>query len=110
MIGPPGHASFAGNYRTKSFDIRNFDDGDSLSQYTYDYGNTTLVNDESKVYKGGSWADRAYWMSPGTRRFMQANAASSSIGFRCAMDRLGSPNGNNKDRAGNYFSGKRKKK
>lgn len=98
------------NYRTKSFDIRNIEDGDSLSQFTYDYGNTTLVNDDSKVYKGGSWADRAYWMSPGTRRFMQASAASSSIGFRCAMDRLGSPNGNNKDRAGNYFSGKRKKK
>src|SRR5688572_30308075 len=34
------------------------DGGDSL--YLYDYGKTSLVNNESKVIKGGSWADRAY--------------------------------------------------
>ena len=46
-----------------------------------------------KCIKGGSWDDRAYWMSPGTRRFMQANQSSATVGFRCVMDRLGSPNG-----------------
>jgi formylglycine-generating enzyme required for sulfatase activity len=90
----------------KKSDVRNYNDGDTLSLYVYDYGRTSLINDDSKVYKGGSWADRAYWLAPGTRRFMQANRSSSTIGFRCAMDRLGSPNGT----PGNIFSGKRKAK
>jgi gliding motility-associated lipoprotein GldJ len=98
------------NYTIKSPDLRSYSDGDSLSGYTYDYGNTTLYNDDTKVIKGGSWADRAYWMSPGTRRYMQASAASSTVGFRCAMSRIGSPNGKNTDKAGQYFSGKRKRK
>ncbi len=93
-------------WRVKKADVRNYEDGDTMSLYVYDYGKTSLINDESKVYKGGSWADRAYWLSPGTRRFKQANKSSSSIGFRCAMDRLGSPNGT----PGNIFSGKMKKK
>lgn len=97
-------------WRVKKADIRNYGDGDSMNVYLYDYGKTSLINDDTKVYKGGSWADRAYWLSPGTRRFMQADKASSTIGFRCAMDRLGSPDGKNSSRAGNYFSGKRKKK
>lgn len=98
------------NFKLKKADVRGFADGDSTSGYFYDYGNTTLINDNSKVYKGGSWADRAYWMSPGTRRFLAADKSSSSIGFRCAMDRMGSPNGVNSTKAGNYFSGKRKRK
>ena len=43
-----------------------------------------------RVYKGGSWADVAYWMSPGTRRFLFEDSATSMIGFRCAMIRAGS--------------------
>jgi hypothetical protein len=50
---------------------------------------TTLVSDRSKVYKGGSWADRAYWLSAGNRRFLDEDKATATIGFRCAMDRLG---------------------
>ena len=42
------------------------------------------------MIKGGSWDDNAYWLSPGTRRFQQANQPSSTTGFRCVMDRLGS--------------------
>lgn len=42
-----------------------------------------------RVYKGGSWADVAYWMSPGTRRYIFEDSASSTIGFRCAMIRAG---------------------
>ena len=42
-----------------------------------------------RVYKGGSWADVAYWMSPGTRRFVFEDSSSSTIGFRCAMIRAG---------------------
>ena len=51
---------------------------------------TTLISDKSKVYKGGSWSDRAYWMSEGNRRFLDEDKSSAMIGFRCAMDRVGS--------------------
>jgi sulfatase modifying factor 1 len=54
---------------------------------------TTLVNDRARVYKGGSWKDRAYWMTPGARRFLDEDAATDDLGFRCAMTRVGSPGG-----------------
>ncbi len=54
---------------------------------------TSLISDHSMVYKGGSWRDRAYWMNPGTRRFMDSNVSNAYVGFRCAMDRVGSPKG-----------------
>ncbi|QQL49698.1 SUMF1/EgtB/PvdO family nonheme iron enzyme [Mucilaginibacter ginkgonis] len=53
------------------------------------YGTTTLANDHSKVYKGGSWNDRAYWLNPATRRFMNEDDASAEVGFRCAMSMVG---------------------
>jgi gliding motility-associated lipoprotein GldJ len=40
-----------------------------------------------RVYKGGSWQDVAYWLSPGTRRSIFEDSATSAIGFRCAMIR-----------------------
>ena len=55
------------------------------------YGITTLVNDRSRVYKGGSWNDRAYWLNPATRRFAQQDIADAEIGFRCAMTLVGAP-------------------
>jgi len=84
-------------------DVRNSRDGDTSQNQgiVYDYGNTTLINDDAHVYKGGSWDDRAYWMSPGTRRFLQATHSTSKIGFRCCMDRLGSPTLHTP--SGNYF-------
>ncbi len=87
-------------------DLRDYLDGDSASAYVYNYGNNTLVNNDAKIYKGASWNDRAYWMSPGTRRYMQAKQSSSSVGFRCVMDRLGSPNGRNDEKPGHYFGKK----
>jgi len=56
---------------------------------------TSLISDKSRVYKGASWKDRAYYLSPGTRRYLEQDRSSSSIGFRCAMDRIGSPSGIN---------------
>ncbi len=82
-------------------------DGDSISNATYDYAKTTLISDNAHVIKGGSWNDRAYWLSPGTRRFMQSNHTSSTVGFRCCMDRLGSPS--LKGPSGNQFYGSQKK-
>ena len=91
-----------------SYDARSVSDGDSLSGFSYDYGRTTLINNNSRVIKGGSWADRAYYLSPGTRRFMQADHASSTVGFRCVMTRLGSPDFSAP--GGNYFGKIRKSK
>ncbi|MCU0357147.1 MAG: gliding motility lipoprotein GldJ [Cyclobacteriaceae bacterium] len=51
---------------------------------------TSLITDRARVYKGGSWKDVAYWMSPGTRRFLDQDSATATIGFRCAMIRAGS--------------------
>lgn len=53
------------------------------------YGETTLVNDKSRVYKGGSWDDQALWLNPATRRFLQQDESTADIGFRCAMTMLG---------------------
>ncbi len=64
---------------------------EETEQLMYEYGVTSLISDEARVYKGGSWKDRAYWVVPGTRRFLDQNEASSYIGFRCAMDRVGGP-------------------
>jgi sulfatase modifying factor 1 len=54
------------------------------------YGTTTLANDHSKIYKGGSWNDLSFWLNPATRRFMDEDDASAEVGFRCAMDLVGS--------------------
>lgn len=79
------------NYQKNN--VINYLDGDSSSQVNYGYGITSLINDESRVIKGGSWNDRAYWLSPGTRRFMQETQAASTVGFRCAQTYLGPPEG-----------------
>ena len=51
---------------------------------------TTLISDQVRVYKGGSWKDRAYWLDPAQRRFYPQDQATDFIGFRLAMSRLGS--------------------
>ncbi|MCH2224714.1 MAG: SUMF1/EgtB/PvdO family nonheme iron enzyme [Crocinitomicaceae bacterium] len=65
---------------------------------------TTLISDKSHVYKGGSWKDRAYWLVAGNRRYLDEDQSTDAIGFRCAMDRVGSPTGFN------YGRKKKKKK
>ena len=47
------------------------------------------ISDHSRVYKGGSWKDRPYWLSPGTRRYLDERKSTNDIGFRCAMTKLG---------------------
>jgi gliding motility-associated lipoprotein GldJ len=58
---------------------------------------TTMISDKSRVYKGGSWRDRAYWLATGNRRYLDEDKSTCTIGFRCAMDRIGSPTGMNYD-------------
>ena len=57
-------------------------------------GMSSLVTDHSRVYKGGGWRDKAYWLSPGNRRFLDEKESRDDLGFRCSMVRLGSPSGN----------------
>lgn len=73
--------------------VINYRDGDEDSAVGYETNATTLISDKSRVVKGGSWKDVAYWLSPGARRYMDEDNAASWIGFRCAMIRVGSPDG-----------------
>ena len=69
-------------------DWSNKDDAQqNFTKQMYDYGNTTLISDRSRVYKGGSWADGPYYLSPSVRRFMEETQGSSTVGFRCAMSK-----------------------
>ena len=59
-------------------------------QYDKNATRTTLIDNEVRVYKGGSWRDRDYWLDPAQRRFFPQDMATDYIGFRCAMSRVGS--------------------
>ena len=63
--------------------------GNMVRKYDKSSSRTTLVNDEVRVYKGGSWRDRAYWLDPAQRRYFPQDMATDYIGFRCAMSRVG---------------------
>ncbi len=65
---------------------KRFDD----KRLVYDYGMHSLVNNKARVFKGGSWKDRAYYLSAGSRRFLDEEHSTDYIGFRCAMIRTGS--------------------
>ncbi|MDX1903130.1 MAG: SUMF1/EgtB/PvdO family nonheme iron enzyme, partial [Thermonemataceae bacterium] len=81
--------------------------GDPTSLYNLSgKPNTSLVTDSARVYKGGSWRDVAYWLSPGTRRYLDKNKSTDYIGFRAAMimagERSGESRRKNKKVAGQY--------
>ncbi len=106
----------ANRYNYQKGDYRNYRDGDLQSAITSDWraddgmsgsermyaqsagaegmsDYVTLINDNARVYKGGSWKDRAYWLNPSTRRFLDQESCRDDLGFRCAMIRVGSPAG-----------------
>jgi formylglycine-generating enzyme len=99
------------DYRTSN--VVDYDDGDTSTSegrrvvyQNVDEGNrqaTTLVSNQSHVIKGGSWNDKAYFLSPGVRRHYEARHSSSTIGFRCVMDKMAGPTLGS--HAGNYFRG-----
>ncbi|MDR0829976.1 MAG: SUMF1/EgtB/PvdO family nonheme iron enzyme [Prevotellaceae bacterium] len=79
-------------------DVRSFRDGDIYSvigDSILNYNTATpieqatMISDRARVYKGGSWKDRAIWLNPATRRWLDQGARSSEIGFRCAMSAVG---------------------
>lgn len=84
---------YASAYQNEGGDWKDWKDDDG-SKDMYDYSHTSMINDKARVYKGGSWRDGAFWLSPGTRRFLDQRQSTSFIGFRCAMTRVGSPIGN----------------
>ena len=94
------------NY-TKS-DNRSYRDGDSESSRFFNMGQEnnesmysspnsngeseirlSLISDDSRVYKGGSWLDRSYYLDPAQRRYFPEYMTTNYIGFRCAMSYLG---------------------
>jgi formylglycine-generating enzyme required for sulfatase activity len=94
------------NYR--SYYNVNFNDGDFGSLMNVDNANLdpaettslmyrkgtvpysySLIDDNVRVIKGGSWKDIPYWAQPGNRRFLAEDESADYIGFRCAMSRLG---------------------
>jgi len=61
-----------------------------LIMQQYDTENrTTLISNKSRVFKGGSWQDREYWLDPSQRRYLPEYMATNFIGFRCVTDRIG---------------------
>jgi gliding motility-associated lipoprotein GldJ len=64
--------------------------GNMVRKYDKSNKRTTMINDNIRVYKGGSWRDRAYWLDPAQRRYFPQDMATDYIGFRCAMSRVGS--------------------
>ena len=93
---------------TTKDDLRDVQDGDFASLINTDYPLDTVgvenlsevktdptdilaprITKKTRVYKGGSWADRIYWLNPSTRRYLDQDQCSSKIGFRCAMSTLG---------------------
>ena len=63
--------------------------GNMVRKFDKSSKRTTLVNDNVRVYKGGSWRDRAYWLDPAQRRYFPQDMSTDYIGFRCAMSRVG---------------------
>jgi len=93
----------------KGKNVSKYKDGKSgNSSEMYAYGESSLVTDRTRVFKGGSWKDRAYWLNPGTRRFLDQDQSTDAIGFRCAMDRVGAPVSSQKEntRRGTDYSKK----
>ncbi len=63
--------------------------GQMIKEYDKTNQRTSLINDKVRVFKGGSWKDRDYWLDPAQRRYYPEDMATDYIGFRCAMSRVG---------------------
>jgi sulfatase modifying factor 1 len=67
---------------------RNTDTGSDVVKYD-SKKRRTLISNQTRVYKGGSWVDREYWLDPAQRRYLPEYMATNFIGFRCVTDKLG---------------------
>jgi len=76
-------------YNSPKHKVEVDEDGKLVREYDESDKRTSLINNETRVYKGGSWRDRAYWLDPAQRRYLPQYMATDYIGFRCAMSRVG---------------------
>ena len=77
-------------YNAPKHSVESDSTGIMLREIDQSNDRTSLVNDKTRVYKGGSWKDREYWLDPAQRRYFPQDMATDYIGFRCAMSRVGS--------------------
>ena len=77
-------------YNSPKHQVNAAEDGGLDRQYDQTGNRTTLIDNQVRVYKGGSWRDRDYWLDPAQRRYFPQDMATDYIGFRCAMSRVGS--------------------
>ena len=82
-------------YDSPEFKAERDSTGKLVRRYDTSNHRTSLINDEVRVYKGGSWRDRAFWLDPAQRRYLPQYMATDDIGFRCAMSRVGSKSKSN---------------
>ncbi|MFC5196247.1 MULTISPECIES: gliding motility lipoprotein GldJ [Bizionia] len=85
-------------YNSPNHNVETDSTGALIREYDRSDKRTSLINDEVRVYKGGSWKDREYWLDPAQRRYFPQNMATDYIGFRCAMSRVGSKSENKNKR------------
>ncbi|TRX20673.1 gliding motility lipoprotein GldJ [Flavobacterium franklandianum] len=78
-----------GMYNSPKHNVTTDSLGNMVRKYDKNNKRTTLIDDNVRVYKGGSWRDRAYWLDPAQRRYFPQDMATDYIGFRCAMSRVG---------------------
>jgi gliding motility-associated lipoprotein GldJ len=77
-------------YNSPNHNVERDSTGKMIKEYDKSNRRTSLISDEVRVFKGGSWRDRAYWLDPAQRRYFPQDMATDYIGFRCAMSRVGS--------------------
>ena len=101
--------SVFGNGKFRSSDLRNYRDGDAMSSFKSENWKKELSPDEAtaslyapdgdsadgilsprltntvRVYKGGGWRDRLYYLNPALRRYLEEAKSKNDLGFRCAM-------------------------
>ena len=79
-------------------DYRDFKDGDktsSIKDSVLIYRESTpieqanMISNTARVYKGGGWNDRALWLNPANRRWLEETRSRNDIGFRCVMSAVG---------------------
>ena len=88
-------------YNSPNFDRIAIGDTTQAKPKYDDKERTTLISDDVRVYKGGSWRDRAYWLDPAQRRFFPQDMATDYIGFRNAMSKVGAKSMDDVKRAKN---------
>lgn len=77
-------------YNSPEHMVATGEEGNLDRQYDQENTRTSLISDEVRVFKGGSWRDRNYWLDPAQRRYFPQDMATDYIGFRNAMSRVGS--------------------